>query len=107
LAAVENFDVRRGRAYTSQPPTIPHSIERYEITRNVNDSLECRNCHAYRYMDWTRQSQRAVYVHSTALAGEDYTCIDCHKGIAHRLPNMEGIEMLHGAPLEHVPSHGE
>src|SRR5688572_28399694 len=34
----------------------------------ANDSLECRNCHAYQYMDWTRQSTRAVYVHSTALS---------------------------------------
>ncbi len=28
MPTVENFDVKRGRAYTSQPPTIPHSIER-------------------------------------------------------------------------------
>jgi cytochrome c-type protein NapC len=73
----------------------------------ANDSLECRNCHAYQFMDWTRQSQRAVYVHSTVLAGEKYTCIDCHKGIAHRLPNMEGVEMLYGAPLEQSPSGSE
>lgn len=25
-------------------------------------------------------------------AGDDYTCIDCHKGIAHQLPDMTGIE---------------
>ncbi len=43
MARVENFDVRRGRAYTSQPPTIPHAIEKYEITRNVNF---CMYCHA-------------------------------------------------------------
>jgi len=77
------------------------TLAKHEWARlKANDSLECRNCHAYRFMDWTRQSDRAVYVHSTALAGKDYTCIDCHKGIAHRLPNMEGIEMLYGAPLE-------
>ena len=40
---VENKDVKRGRAYTSQPPTIPHAIEKYEITRNVN---MCMYCHA-------------------------------------------------------------
>src|SRR5512138_638624 len=43
MARVENFDIRRGRAYTSQPPTIPHAIEKYEITRNVNF---CMYCHA-------------------------------------------------------------
>lgn len=43
MARVENTDVKRGRAYTSQPPTIPHAIEKYEITRNVNF---CMYCHA-------------------------------------------------------------
>jgi cytochrome c-type protein NapB len=43
LANVENTDIRRGRAYTSQPPTIPHSIEKYEITRNVNFCMYCHS----------------------------------------------------------------
>jgi cytochrome c-type protein NapB len=43
LAGVENTDVKRGRAYTSQPPTIPHTIERYEITRNVNFCMYCHS----------------------------------------------------------------
>ena len=43
MATVENFDVKRGRAYTSQPPTIPHAIDRYEVTRNVN---YCMYCHS-------------------------------------------------------------
>ncbi len=58
----------------------------------ANDSLECRNCHEFEYMDFTWQSQRAVNQHSTALASGDRTCIDCHKGIAHRLPDMTGVE---------------
>lgn len=58
----------------------------------ANDSLECRNCHEFEYMDFTWQSQRAVDQHSTALANGDKTCIDCHKGIAHRLPDMRGVE---------------
>lgn len=91
---------------------LDHRLElaKHEWARlKANDSLECRNCHNYQYMDWTRQSTRAVYVHSTVLAGKDLTCIDCHKGIAHRLPDMEGIEMLHGAPIEQVrgDAHGE
>lgn len=82
------------------------NLAKHEWARlKANDSLECRNCHAYKFMDWTRQSQRAVYVHSTALAGNEHTCIDCHKGIAHRLPNMEGIEMLYGAPIEQISSN--
>ena len=56
----------------------------------ANDSLECRNCHQFQSMDFTKQSKRAVDAHSTQLASGDKTCIDCHKGIAHRLPNMAG-----------------
>jgi cytochrome c-type protein NapC len=57
----------------------------------ANDSLECRNCHGFAYMDFTRQGQRAVEMHSTFLATGERTCIDCHKGIAHRLPDMTGV----------------
>ncbi|HZN24438.1 MAG TPA: cytochrome c3 family protein [Burkholderiales bacterium] len=56
----------------------------------ANDSLECRNCHDYDSMDFTRQGRRAANAHSTALDQGTKTCIDCHKGIAHRLPDMEG-----------------
>ncbi len=58
----------------------------------ANDSLECRNCHDYDYMDFTAQSLRASEQHSTSLADGEKTCIDCHKGIAHQLPDMEGVE---------------
>jgi cytochrome c-type protein NapC len=57
----------------------------------ANDSLECRNCHAFESMDFTRQGERAVHAHSTFLTTGSFTCIDCHKGIAHELPNMAGI----------------
>lgn len=89
----------------------PHSRKRanrlelaeHEWARlKAKDSLECRNSHNYQFMDWTRQGDRAVHVHSTALEGGQYTCIDCHKGIAHTLPDMEGIEMLYGAPPEKI-----
>lgn len=58
----------------------------------ANDSRECRNCHNFEYMDFTRQSTRASTQHSTALATGEKTCIDCHKGIAHQLPDMSGVE---------------
>lgn len=58
----------------------------------TNNSLECRNCHDFNYMDFTRQSPRAEEAHSTMLASGEKTCIDCHKGIAHHLPDMAGVE---------------
>ena len=60
----------------------------------ANDSLECRNCHQYLHMDFTKQSKRAAQFHSTALSSGKKTCIDCHKGIAHQLPNMAGVPGL-------------
>jgi len=57
----------------------------------ANDSLECRNCHEFDSMDFTAQSLRASEQHSTALASGEKTCIDCHKGIAHQLPDMNGV----------------
>ncbi len=57
----------------------------------ANDSLECRNCHSFESMDYTLQSNRAAQQHSTLLASGEKTCIDCHKGIAHELPDMAGV----------------
>ncbi|HYC41993.1 MAG TPA: NapC/NirT family cytochrome c [Noviherbaspirillum sp.] len=58
----------------------------------ANNSLECRNCHQFDSMDFTKQSKRAVDAHSTQLARGEKTCIDCHKGIAHQLPDMAGVK---------------
>jgi len=57
----------------------------------ANDSLECRNCHQGDSMDLTRQSTRAAAIHEQWLLTGEKTCIDCHKGIAHRLPDMAGV----------------
>jgi cytochrome c-type protein NapC len=65
--------------------------EREWVRLKANDSLECRNCHNFAYMDFTRQSQRAAEAHATYLASGEKTCIDCHKGIAHQLPDMKGV----------------
>jgi cytochrome c-type protein NapC len=57
----------------------------------ANDSLECRNCHDYDSMDLTRQGSRAAQIHQRWLGTGQRTCIDCHKGVAHNLPDMTGI----------------
>jgi cytochrome c-type protein NapC len=69
-----------------------HLAENEWTRLKANDSLECRNCHNFDYMDFTRQSKRASQMHSTSLASGEKTCIDCHKGIAHQLPDMHGVE---------------
>ena len=57
----------------------------------ANDSLECRNCHSAESMDITKQSPRASVAHERFLFTAEKTCIDCHKGIAHHLPDMRGV----------------
>lgn len=64
-----------------------------------NDSLECRNCHNFEYMDFTRQRDFAAQAHAEALGGGSATCIDCHKGIAHHLPDMSDVPDWEGNPI--------
>lgn len=59
---------------------------------STNDSLECRNCHSEDSMDLTRQGPRAAEAHRMHLIDGSKTCIDCHKGIAHQLPDMANVK---------------
>ena len=54
-------------------------------TMKATDSRECRNCHSFEFMDLTKQERRSQKRHTTAI-DKGMTCIDCHKGIAHELP---------------------
>ncbi len=51
----------------------------------ANDSAACRACHDVNAMSPQEQALRAVREHEAGFA-EGETCIDCHQGIAHRLP---------------------
>ena len=54
----------------------------------ADNSVECRSCHNFSAMDLQKQSPMAARRHtSAALANSGQTCIDCHKGIAHKLPD--------------------
>ncbi len=59
--------------------------QRVWATMKATDSRACRNCHAFDRMDLKRQARFAARIHGDALK-EGRTCIDCHKGITHRLP---------------------
>ena len=49
------------------------------------DSRECRNCHAIEFMDVEKQVRPAKRRHAEARE-QGKTCIDCHQGVAHKLP---------------------
>lgn len=51
------------------------------------DSRECRNCHSYDAMNVDEQGRSARRKHSPEWKEKTGdTCIDCHQGIAHKLP---------------------
>jgi len=57
-------------------------------TMKATDSRECRNCHDSRSMKLQDQEPRARGQHASAEK-EGETCIDCHKGIAHKPVHKE------------------
>jgi len=82
MARVENADMKRGRAYPMQPPTIPHAIDNYQVDKNSN---RCMLCHSRanaaqfqaptvsvtHYMD--RDDQFLA-----AISPRRYFCSQCH-----------------------------
>ncbi|MDK9697383.1 MAG: NapC/NirT family cytochrome c [Siculibacillus sp.] len=53
-----------------------------------SDSRECRNCHSYEAMDFAHQKKKEASDQMQKAWKDGGTCIDCHKGIAHKLPDM-------------------
>ncbi len=70
----EKFEAKRMELAT-------HEWERMK----ARDSIECRNCHSFDAMSSELQKQTPYKKHMKAQA-EGKSCIDCHKGIAHKLP---------------------
>ena len=51
------------------------------------NSAPCRKCHSFAAMALDKQSREAAKHHSPEyIARTHKTCIDCHKGVAHELP---------------------
>jgi cytochrome c-type protein NapC len=94
----EKFNAKRGEL-------AQHEWDRMK----ANNSQECRNCHAYDYMDYAEQGKRAVKAHPAAFE-EGKTCIDCHKGIAHALPPVDqdiGAQNIGAAKISHGDKDGK
>ncbi|MCY6382797.1 pentaheme c-type cytochrome TorC [Hoeflea prorocentri] len=66
----------------------PEMAKRVWASMEATDSRECRNCHTFEAMDFTKQSTKAAQEMSKAHQTGQGTCIDCHKGIAHKMPDL-------------------
>ncbi|MCP4697840.1 MAG: cytochrome C [Gammaproteobacteria bacterium] len=51
----------------------------------ATDSRECRGCHSYDHMNLDEQDRYGRKKHAKAIE-RGQTCIDCHKGVAHKEP---------------------
>ena len=61
-------------------------LARHEWARmKAADSRECRNCHTFESMNTEVQKPRTKKAHELGVRDKQ-TCIDCHKGIAHKKP---------------------
>jgi nitrate/TMAO reductase-like tetraheme cytochrome c subunit len=81
--------------------------ERVWRSMERTDSRECRNCHDWTAMDLESQRTRARRSHEQGVE-EGLTCISCHQGIAHELPEgwEDRYDELFGVdlgPQEFVP----
>lgn len=54
----------------------------------ANGSRECLNCHSLEHMDFSLQDKFARKKHERA-SDKGESCIDCHQGIAHKVPATE------------------
>lgn len=72
IDSVEKFESRR-----------LHMAETVWARMKENDSAACRNCHDFNAMKLDQQRRRARKQHENAMKNGD-SCIDCHKGIAHK-----------------------
>lgn len=76
-----------------------------------SDSRECRNCHSFEAMDFHKQSMKAARaMRDAARAGK--TCIDCHKAVAHKMPDATlkhraMFAALAGEAARRVPAVGD
>ncbi len=84
-------ELPKHRAGTIDTPE-KFKAKRLELAKNVwadmkaTDSRECRNCHSVASMKFADQVRPARKKHAKMLERKQ-TCIDCHQGVAHELPN--------------------
>lgn len=90
------------------PDQEAYEAHRLEMAQRVweemkaNDSATCRSCHSFDAMVISEQKEAAQKMHKLAME-TNQTCIDCHKGIVHFMPEME---VDSSAALGELEKHG-
>lgn len=90
---VENKDLKRPRAYSMQPPTIPHKIDSYQVDLRAN---KCLSCHS-RVRTGDSQAPMVSVTHYqdrdgnflAEISPRRYFCEQCHVPQADAKPLVE------------------
>ena len=82
IPSAENRDMKRTRSYAMQPPTIPHSIDNYQVDRFAN---RCLMCHARTRAGETQATPISITHYTDRdgnfladVAPRRYFCDTCH-----------------------------
>ena len=82
MAKVINDDIKRKRNYPMQPPTIPHSIDNYQVDLNTN---KCMSCHSRKLSEDTGAPMVSVTHYMdrdgnflASVSPRRYFCSQCH-----------------------------
>ncbi|MDH2997043.1 nitrate reductase [Pasteurellaceae bacterium LFhippo2] len=90
------------------PDQEAYEVHRLEMAQSVwadmkaNDSATCRSCHRFEAMALSEQKESAQKMHQLAME-TNQTCIDCHKGIAHFMPD---VPVDSAAAMGELAKHG-
>lgn len=90
--------------YVNQPPMIPHSVDGYQVTTNVNTCLKCHGVQGYR----TTGAPRISPTHfmdsnghiNSDVAPRRYFCQSCH------VPQADAAPII-GNTFQPAPGYGK
>jgi nitrate/TMAO reductase-like tetraheme cytochrome c subunit len=89
VATNDLFEHFFGHYATAKDVNAVFEAERLDLAKRVwarmeeDNSRECRNCHSFEAMALADQRGGAKVSHELAMQ-KNMTCIDCHKGVAHK-----------------------
>ena len=82
MAKELNTDLRRGRGFPEQPPTIPHAVTGYQVDLNAN---KCLSCHSRRQTEASQAPMISVTHFMdrdgqvlASISPRRYFCNQCH-----------------------------